>query len=82
MTLSHTSKSYTCTYILHLYILYIIHCKQQKLSENNFCSFHRFLMNRKSFTDECSVEQWLSLALDKQLNFELKTGKIHLDEIQ
>ena len=32
-----------------------------------FCSFHGFSMNRECFVDECSVEQWLSLALSTEL---------------
>ena len=39
-------------------------------------------MNRESFPDECSVEQWLSVALSTQLKGRLRKFSLQLDEIQ
>ena len=60
----------------------IKYCKRQKLSKKKLCGFRRFLMNRESFHNKCSVQQWLSLALPIQMKQKLQMISLHLDEIQ
>ena len=70
-------------------ICVVTYCSIYKNTINNksqgrekFSSFHGFSMNRKSFPDECSVEQWISLALSIQMKQKLQKLSLCLDEIK
>ena len=63
-------------------VMYAMHHKQQKSSGRKVLRLCGFLMNRESFPNKCSVQQWLSLALSLQLKQKPQMFSLHLPMIR